>query len=70
MDMTSQVINQGMSIRRLSKCLGASCASCGECYHHCREKKFTFKYPEDARPERVIWLVKKGKPLVAIAAKK
>jgi hypothetical protein len=41
--------------------------SCGECYHHCTEKRFKFKYHEDARPERIIWLVKSGKPLVAAA---
>jgi hypothetical protein len=30
---------------------------------------FKFRYPEDARPERVIWLVKKGKPLIELAKK-
>jgi len=52
--------------KKLSKCLGPFCASCGECFHHCREKVFTFKYPEDARPERIIWLVKSGKPIVNV----
>lgn len=55
--------------RRHGQCLGPRCASCGECFHHCVEKMFKFRYPEDARPERVIWLVKKGKPLIELAKK-
>lgn len=43
--------------------LGPFCARCGNCYHHCADPLFTFREADDARPERVIWMTNRHKPI-------